>query len=47
MDDNKIEAVKFLDRTSEKIAGLLVNINEKFTGDLKQRLQEVFGKEFG
>eukprot|EP00347_Sterkiella_histriomuscorum_P012996 403366416 len=47
IEENKIEAVRFFDQTSEKLNMLIVNVNERFEVDLKQKLMDTFGKDFG
>ena len=47
IEENKVEAVRFFDKTGERLNLLVLNINERFESDLKQRLLETFGKDFG
>ena len=47
IEENKEEAVKFFDKTGERLNLLLLGVNERFEGDLKQKLRATFGKDFG
>ncbi|CDW84548.1 emp24 gp25l p24 family protein [Stylonychia lemnae] len=47
IEENKQEAVRFFEQTSEKLNMLLLNVNETFEFDIKQRLMETLGKDFG
>ena len=47
IDESKGEVNLFFGQTSEKITHLLLSVNEKFEIDLKQRLIDLYGREFG
>lgn len=38
---------QFFGQAGEKINGLMINVNERFEGQIKERLADAFGRGFG
>lgn len=46
-EENKVEAIRFFNQTGERLAKLIIGVNENFENSLKERLQITYGKDFG